>query len=131
MLDNVHKELDSILNLVCTTEENRQTLNRALKQIKVFENNKYVPIELLEIYIAKVTKKYNVSIQGITHVCYPDREETYWTVSLKLSDTHKWLGMVHGLTLRELTAKCCFALNYMIQNKIIVPLPKQEVQKNE
>ena len=101
---------EQILNLDYRKEENKKIIQKVLRQVKPlskFSDDEQIPLELLERTVSVLTNKYEISPQWIISVyknpgkgCYG-----YYTVGVKTTTDHKWLGNASGSTIYELFAK--------------------------
>ncbi len=103
---------EQILNLDYRKEENQKIIQKVLRQIKPLskfsdEDEKQIPIELLEKTVSVLTNKYEITPQWI--ICgYRNSVPGcigYYSVGVKTTTDHKWLGDVNGCTIYELFAK--------------------------
>lgn len=117
------------LNTIKNPEAN-EIIQKALRKIKPL--SKYedmeedIPLELVEKVIHTIISKYNVCIQWISHESRLAIPEVYWSVSLKTSDTHKWLGSIQAANMYELLAKVAIKLYVMVKNEELIVKGKDE-----
>lgn len=111
-----------ILNLNTRTNPGAEvTIQKALRKIKPlskFEGvEENIPLELVEKVIHTIVSKYHVGIQWISHESRLNIPEVYWSVSIKTTDDHKWLGSIQGATMYELLAKTAIKLYVLVKNE--------------
>ena len=101
---------EQIMNLDCRKEENKKIIQKVLRQVKPlskFSDEEQIPIEMLEKTVSVLTNKYEIQPQWI--ICgFRDtiRGGTgYYSVGVKTTTDHKWLGDASGCTIYELFAK--------------------------
>lgn len=101
---------EQILNLDYRKEENQKIIQKVLRQIKPlskFSDEEQIPIKLLEKTVSVLTNKYEITPQWIT--CgYRDSAPGcigYYSVGVKTTTDHAWLGNATGHTIYELFAK--------------------------
>ena len=105
---------EDLLNLDCSVEENKQTLNKFLWKIKpvkkLLEKDGYsksdiTPLEVLEKALHGIKQRYSYKDQGIS-MYYEDGKFKFYTISvMKKTETVDWIGNIYGLTLWETIAK--------------------------
>lgn len=101
---------EQIMNLDYRKEENQKIIQKVLRQVKPlskFSDEEQIPIEMLEKTVSVLTNKYEIQPQWIT--CGfrgPIRGGIgYYSVGVKTTTDHKWLGDASGRTIYELFAK--------------------------
>lgn len=98
---------DDILNLDYRKEENREIIQRVLRKIKPlskFSEENDIPIEAIEKAIRVMVNKYEITPQWMT-ISYHEHVLGIYSIGVKTSDTHQWLGNVYGMCLYEVFAK--------------------------
>ncbi len=98
---------DEILNLDYRKEENQEIIQRVLRKIKPlskFSEENDVPIEAIEKAIRVMVNKYAITPQWMT-ISYHEQVLGIYSIGVKTSDTHKWIGNVYGMCLYEVFAK--------------------------
>lgn len=100
-----------VLNLNCTSEENKKKLNKFLYNIKPIakqmgnDKTKQIPLSVLENVLHGICLKYGYSHQGISPY-YEKKEFVFYTVHItKKRKTVEWIGNAYGKTLWETVAK--------------------------
>ena len=112
-------KVEDILAIDCTKEEGKETLNKALYNIKQFaeykESGKQVPLAKLEKLIDKICRKYYLATQ---YMWFSRLKEnvTWYSVSIKKDDDGEWLGAVYGVSIYELFAKVAIFLYSLIHS---------------
>lgn len=95
-----------------------QKVLRKIKPLSKYEDmEEDIPLELVEKVIHTIVGKYHVGIQWISHESRLSIPEIYWSVSIKSTDAHKWLGSIQGATMYELLAKTAIKLYVLVKNE--------------
>lgn len=100
---------DEILNLDYRKDENKEKIQKVLRKIKPlskFSVESDVPIEAIEKMISVMCKKYMITPQWM-RLSYDDEILCIYSVGVKTTSKHEWLGDVHGMCIYELLAKLC------------------------
>jgi hypothetical protein len=111
-----------LLDLDYNNEESKKLIQKALRKIKPFKDfdeNKEVPLLLLETLVGKYERKYCLMINYITPTFIPGERNIY-CATIKRTDTMQYLENVYGTSLYELFAKLCIKFFYEV-NKNDVP----------
>lgn len=98
---------EQILNLDCRKEENKEIIQKALRQIKPLAkfSDDYIPINALEKAITVMIKKYSMHIREITLDTKSNSKRGIWR-SVLINDTDlSIIDVVYGVTLYEVFAK--------------------------
>lgn len=97
---------DDILNLDCNEEKNQKILQKVLRKVKPLSkcSDEYVPIELLEKVIKKISLKYDISIHCICPDVSSSSSGIIWKVNI-INKNFKTLKNVFGITMYECLAK--------------------------
>lgn len=90
-----------------------QKLLRTIPPLKVFPNGKEIPIADVEKAIIFMCKKWAIQPQWITPLF--DENDTYYSVSVKETINHKWLGNCYAQNIYELYVKLAIKLYYDIK----------------
>ena len=124
---------EQILNLDCRKEENKKIIQKVLRQVKPlskFLDEEQIPIELLEKTVSILTNKYEITPQWI--ICgYRDSAAGcvgYYSVSVKTTTDHAWLGNATGHTIYELFAKLTIKMYAEVRSGNI---PERTMTKEE
>jgi hypothetical protein len=117
---------ESILNLDCSKEENLEIVKKALCKIqplaKYSNIDGRIPLEKIEKLIDKLCRKYHVHVQYMQPSHLKD-EVLWYTVSIKRTDNHVWLGQCYGSSLYELWAKLAIKIYSDIKH---LDIPERE-----
>lgn len=121
-----------LLSLDCRKKENAEKVNKALMKIKPIQKrckdeNKLVDIELLEDFVEKMCRKYDVKPQSIMP-SYLDNESRWYSLSFITRKKHEWLDTTHAYSMWELFAKASIMLYVMIKQEK-VNIYKEEEEK--
>lgn len=97
---------EDILNLDYRKEENQEIIQKVLKKIKPLSRytDVEVPLEMIEKFIGAMCKKYEVTPQWM-RMTYEEPMMSIYSIGVKTTDDHKWLGDVYGMCLYEAFAK--------------------------
>lgn len=98
---------DDILNLDYRKEESRETIQRVLRKIKPlskFSEENDVPLEAIEKAIRVMVNKYDITPQWLM-MSYHEQTISIYSIGVKTTNTHEWLGNVYGMCLYEVFAK--------------------------
>lgn len=101
------------LNTIRNPEANEiiQKVLRKIKPLSKYEDmEEDIPLELVERVIHTIVSKYHVGVQWISHESRLSIPEVYWSISIKTTDTHKWLVSIQAATMYELLAKTAIKL---------------------
>lgn len=107
---------EEILNLDFRKEESKFIIQKALKKISFFSKfeNEDVPIEAIELFIGKVSKKYDVLPQNM-RMFLLDNGLFMYAIDVKKMSNYEYLWTIHGICLYEVFAK--LAINLYVQIK--------------
>lgn len=124
---------DEILNLDYRKEENKVIIQKVLRKIKPlskFSEENDIPIEAIEKAIRVMVCKYEITPQWM-HITYENPILCVYSIGVKTSDTHKWLGDVFGMCLYEVFAKLAIKIYSEIKsgNIPVKSLTKEEKQR--
>ena len=124
---------DEILNLDYRKEENQEIIQKVLRKIKPLSKysvEEQVPLEAIEKTVKVLTNKYEITPQWMM-MYY--REETLgiYSISVKTTTDHKWLGTVYGMCLYEAFAKLAIKMYSEVKsgNIPIKNISKEEKQR--
>lgn len=97
---------EQILNLDYRKEENKQLIQKVLKQIKPLSksSDEVIPLEQIEKVVKVLTNKYEITPQWMT-MSYREPVLGNYSIGVKTTTDHKWLGTVYGCCLYEVYAK--------------------------
>lgn len=97
---------EQILGLDFRKEENKEIIQKVLKQIKPLSkfSDGDVPLEAIEKIIKVMTNKYEITPQWMT-ISYSEDVLGNYSIGIKTTTKHEWLGTVYGMCLYEVFAK--------------------------
>ena len=95
---------EQILDLDYRVSENKEILKKALRKIPPLASFDEIPLDALEKVIGSISRKYAIMIQYICPT-YIKGNDNMYCVSLKTTDTERWIGNVYGCCLYEVIAK--------------------------
>lgn len=98
---------ENILNLDYRKEETKEIIQKVLRKIKPL--SKYsdecdIPLEAIEKLIRVLFQKYEITPQWMTMSLHESAVNVY-SIGVKTTTEHKWLGTVYGMCLYEVFAK--------------------------
>ena len=101
---------EQILKLDYRKEESQEIIQKVLRKIKPlskYSDESNVPIEAIEKLIRVLVQKYEITPQWMTMSYFEPTIGIYgiYSISVKTTTDHKWLGSVHGMCLYEVFAK--------------------------
>lgn len=124
---------EQILNLDCRKEENKEIIQKVLRKIKPL--SKYsdeidVPIETIEKLVRVLVQKYEITPQWMT-MSYFEPILGLYSIGVKTTTDHKWLGTVYGMCLYEVFAKLAIKMYSEVKsgNIPIRTMTKEEKQR--
>ena len=121
---------EQILNLDYTKEENRETIQKVLRKIKPlskYSDEEDIPIEVIEKLIRVLCQKYEITPQWI-NISFHESLPNY-SVGVKTTTDHKWLGNVWGMCLYELFAKLSIKIYSEVKSGKIEERTKTKEEK--
>lgn len=120
---------EDILSLDCRKEENKRIIQKALRKLKPFkryeDDDDDIPQEKVEKFMEVLQRKYEVQIQYIMPAVVPN-EIMWWTLSIKRTDNHSWLGSVYGHDMYE---TLCKAIIKMVSEIKVKDIPERKEKK--
>lgn len=102
-----------ILNLDYRKKENKEIIQRVLKQIKPlskYSDEYEIPFEAIEKAVVVMTKKYNMRVSELVPDVWSNEEHAIWRAIIVNEINHKIIDMVYGITLYEVLAKTAIRL---------------------
>lgn len=124
---------EQILNLDYRKEESQEIIQKVLRKIKPLskyseENN--IPIEAIEKLIRVLVKKYEITPQWMT-MSYFESTLGIYSICVKTTTGHEWLGTVYGMCLYEVFAKLAIKMYSEIKsgNVHVRTMTKEEKQR--
>lgn len=109
---------EQILNLDCRKEENKQIIQKVLKQIKPL--SKYsdeIPLWAIEKAIATMSKKYFMRIREIVPDIKANEQKLLWRATI-INETNLEMYNVYGIEFYEVMAKCVIVMYSMVKKEI-------------
>lgn len=104
---------NQIINLDCREEENKEIIQKVLRQIKPlsrYSDECDIPFEALEKAITVMCKKYCMRIRDFVPDVWANKNHTIWRATLVNETNLKTIDMVYGITLYEVFAKSAIRL---------------------
>ena len=102
-----------VMNLDYRKEENKEIIQRVLRQIKPlskYSDECEIPFEAIEKAIVIMSKKYNMRVREFMPDVWSNEEHTIWRAILVNETNYKTIDMVYGITLYEVFAKTAIRL---------------------
>lgn len=124
---------EQILNLDYRKEENREIIQKVLRKIKPlskYSDETDIPIEAIEKLIRVLTRKYEIMPQWM-NMSYFEPILGIYSISVKTTTNHEWLGTVYGMCLYEVFAKLAIKMYSDVKSKNIPikTMTKEEKQR--
>ena len=124
---------EQILNLDYRKEENQKIIQKVLRKIKPlskYSEEEQIPLEVVEKLIRVLCQKYEISPQWIT-MSFHEQVLGIYSVGVKTTTDHKWLGNVYGMCLYELFAKLAIKIYSEVRsgNIDVKTVSKEEKQR--
>jgi hypothetical protein len=120
---------DQILNLDYRKEETKEIIQKVLRKIKPLSkySDEYdIPLEAIEKVIRILSQKYEITPQWMTMSLYESAVNIY-SIGVKTTTDHKWLGTVYGMCLYEVFAKLAIKMYSEVkQGNIDSKITKEE-----
>ena len=124
---------DDILNLDYRKEESQEIIQKVLRKIKPLSkySDENVPLEEIEKLIRVLCQKYEITPQWMTmSFCEPILG--IYSIGVKTTTDHKWLGNVYGICLYEIFAKLAIKMYSEVKfGKIPVRIVTKEENERE
>lgn len=98
---------EQILNLDYTKEESKEIIQKVLRKIKPlskFSEEEDIPLEAIEKLIRVLCQKYEITPQWM-NMTYNNSTLGIYSMGVKTTTTHEWIGNVYGMCLYEIFAK--------------------------
>lgn len=111
---------DQLLQLDCRVDENRHTIQKALRKIKPFSNvpeTQDVPLPKVEKMLKLLMERYEVDVTWI--LVSHDDENMLYTISLRNGKASELYQAVYGITLYEVMCKCVICAWSMVKNGVL------------
>lgn len=98
---------EQILNLDYRKEESQEIIQKVLRKIKPlskYSDESNIPIEAIEKLVRVLVQKYEITPQWMS-MSYFEPILGIYSIGVKTTTDHKWLGTVYGMCLYEVFAK--------------------------
>ena len=99
---------EEILSLDYREQESKEIIQKVLRKIKPLsrysEEDEDVPLEAIEKLIRVLFQKYEITPQWMTMSLHETVVSVY-SIGVKTTTDHRWLGNVYGMCLYEVFAK--------------------------
>ncbi len=123
---------EQILNLDYRKEESQEIIQKVLTKIKPLSkySDEFVPLEAIEKLIRVLCQKYEITPQWMT-MSYHEPILGIYSIGVKTTTDHKWLGTVYGMCLYEVFAKLAIKMYSEVKsgNIPIKTMTKEEKQR--
>ena len=123
---------EQILNLDYRKEESQQIIQKVFTKIKPLSkySDEFVPLEAIENLIRVLCQKYEITPQWMT-MSYHEPILGLYSIGVKTTTDHKWLGTVYGMCLYEVFAKLAIKMYSEVKsgNIPIKTMTKEEKQR--
>lgn len=124
---------EQILNLDYRKEESQEIIQKVLRKIKPlskYSDESDVPIEAIEKLIRVLVQKYEITPQWMT-MSYFEPILGIYSIGVKTTTDHKWLGTVYGMCLYEVFAKLAIKMYSEVKsgNIPVRTMTKEEKQR--
>lgn len=113
-------EVDKILQLDCREKENREKIQRVLKDIRPlskYSDLEIIPFEKVEKLVTVISKRYNMRVGYIVPDVWSNADNTIWRAVIINDTSCTKMNTVCGLSVYEMFAKTAI-LMYSIRDKI-------------
>lgn len=127
---------EQILNLDYRKEESQEIIQKVLRKIKPlskYSDESNVPIEAIEKLVRVLVQKYEITPQWMSMSYFEPTIGIYgiYSISVKTTTDHKWLGTVHGMCLYEVFAKLAIKMYSEVKsgNIPVRTMTKEEKQR--
>ena len=121
---------EQILNLDFRKKENKKIIQKVLRKIKPlskYSDEEDIPLEKIEKVVKVLANKYEITPQWL-NMSYRSNECSIYSIGIKTTTNHKWLGNVYGMCLYELFAKMAIKMYSEIRSGNI---PERTPNKQE
>ncbi len=124
---------EQILNLDYREKEGKEIIQKVLRKIKPlskYPEGQDIPLDAIEKLIRVLHQKYEITPQWMTMSLYESAVSVY-SIGVKTTTDHKWLGNVYGMCLYEVFAKLAIKMYSEIKQGNIEPrtTTKEEKQR--
>ena len=125
---------EKILNLDYRKEESQEIIQKVLRKIKPlskYSDESNVPIEAIEKLIRVLVQKYEITPQWM-RMSYFEPILGIYSIDVKTTTNHEWLGTVYGMCLYEVFAKLAIKMYSEVKSgKIPVRATTKEEKERE
>ena len=124
---------EQILNLDYRKEESQEIIQKVLRKIKPlskYSDESNVPIEAIEKLVRVLVQKYEITPQWMS-MSYLKPILGIYSIGVKTTTDHKWLGTVYGMCLYEVFAKLAIKMYSEVKsgNIPVRTMTKEEKQR--
>lgn len=124
---------EQILNLDYRKEESQEIIQKVLRKIKPlskYPDESNVPIEAIEKLVRVLVQKYEITPQWMS-MSYFEPILGIYSIGVKTTTDHKWLGTVYGMCLYEVFAKLAIKMYSEVKsgNIPVRTMTKEEKQR--
>lgn len=124
---------EEILNLDYRKEESQKIIQKVLRKIKPLSkySDEFVPLEAIEKLIRVLCQKYEIIPQWVA-ISYFEPTLGIYSISVKTTTKHEWLGTVYGMCLYEVFAKFAIKIYSEVKSgKIPIRAATEEEKERE
>ena len=126
---------EQILNLDFRKEENKEIIQKVLRKIKPLSRysvEEDIPLEKIEKVVHVLANKYEITPQWL-NMSYRSNGLGIYSVGVKTTTDHRWLGNVYGFCLYEVFAKLAIKMYSEVRSGNIpeIVLTKQEKEREK
>ena len=124
---------EQILNLDYRKEESQEIIQKVLRKIKPlskYSDESNIPIEAIEKLVRVLVQKYEITPQWMS-MTYFEPILGIYSIGVKTTTDHKWLGTVYGMCLYEVFAKLAIKVYSEVKsgNIPVRTMTKEEKQR--
>lgn len=124
---------EQILNLDYRKEESQEIIQKVLRKIKPlskYSDESNIPIEAVEKLVRVLVQKYEITPQWMS-MSYFEPILGIYSIGVKTTTDHKWLGTVYGMCLYEVFAKLAIKMYSEVKsgNIPVRTMTKEEKQR--
>ena len=119
---------EQILNLDYRKEETKEIIQKVLRKIKPLSkhSDEYdIPLEAIEKVVRILSQKYEIAPQWMTISLHESAVNIY-SIGVKTTTDHRWLGTVYGMCLYEVFAKLAIKMYSEVKQGNIEPKAKEK-----
>jgi hypothetical protein len=122
---------ENILMLDYREEESKEIIQKVLRKIKPlskYSEEEQIPLEAIEKLIRVLSQKYEIMPQWMSMSLHETAVNVY-SIGIKTTTDHRWLGTVYGICLYEIFAKLAIKMYSEIKQGNVGPRVKTEEEK--